>query len=278
MGEFQVICQNALTWLSVQPDHSLGNVVTGIPDLDETPYSLANYQKFVQKAVKLIFKKVAKNGYCLFMNTDRKHQKTWIDKSFWIQQLAQEAKIPLKWHKIILLRPVNSTHIQRPTYQHYLCFSYQAGPGEATPDVFMCGKKAYSNASCPNGVTHAMNFIKRYSNSDQVIDPFVGRGTVLKIAQDKGLSGIGIDLDRNQCRLTRQLLKLKPRPSLLQTTKLKTTKTKTKTTQTKTKTTKTTKDKATKTTKDKATKTTKDKATKTRTKRKTRSRRKRRSS
>lgn len=207
-SDFEIVCQNSLTWLAKQKNHSLGNVITGIPDLDETPYTMVKYEQFIKKILTLIFKKTRKDGYCLFMNTDRKFQKNWIDKSYWIQKVADSVKIPLKWHKIILLRKVNSTHIQRPTYQHYLCFSYEGGPGEATPDVFTCGQKAYSNASCPKGVTHAVNFVKRYSKSEQVVDPFVGRGTVLKIAQSKGLNGIGIDIDPEQCQQTRLLLKI----------------------------------------------------------------------
>lgn len=204
----EIFCQDAIKWLKKQPNHSLENVVTGIPDFDETPYqTMPKYIEFFQLAVKLIFQKCKKDGYCLFMNTDRKYQKNWIDKSFLIHQIAHQQKIPLKWHKIILLRPVGSTHIQRPTYQHYMCFSYQGGPGEATPDVITCGRKAYKNANCESGVKHAIGFLKRYAPALEVVDPFVGRGSILIEAKKAKFDrGIGVDLDPEQCRRTRSAL------------------------------------------------------------------------
>jgi len=211
---FKVVCQDAIKWLAKQGDHSLPNVVVGIPDLEETKFSQSRYITFLRRALFLIFQKVQKKGYCIFMNTDRKYQKTWIDKSYIIQQIAHELLIPLRWHKIILLRPVGSTHIQRPTYQHYLCFSYLGGPGEATPDVMLCGKKSYKNAACPNGTAHAIGFIKRYSPYKGVVDPFVGRGSILAEAKKQGIKmGIGVDISSSQCRVTRKLLGIDGRRS-----------------------------------------------------------------
>ncbi len=184
-NNFEIFCQDAVAWLAAQKDHSLGNVITGIPDLDETPYNETQYVGFLSKVALQIFKKVKKDGYCIFMNTDRKFEKKWIDKAFLIQEMAKKAGISLRWHKIILLRPVNSAHLQRPTYQHFLCFSYNSGPGEATADTIFCGQKSYKNASCPVGIEHSLNFLKRYSPYQFIVDPFVGRGTVLKMAKDK---------------------------------------------------------------------------------------------
>lgn len=199
---------DALKWLARQEINSLENIVTGIPDLDEVGMTHSKYLLFFKHAVQLIFQKLHPKAYAIFMVTDRKYQKQWIDKSFLIQQIAFEYQIPLRWHKIILLRPVDSTHIQRPTYQHYLCFSKESGPGEATPDVIQCGKKSYKNASCPLATRQAIDFLKLYSHFNTVIDPFVGRGTVLKEAQRSGFSGIGIDKDSRQCRLARSLLNI----------------------------------------------------------------------
>jgi len=210
MPSSQIICADALKWLAKQKPNSLPNMVTGIPDADEIGMgsSPAKYQTFFQKAVDLIFSKAHPNAYLIFMVTDRKMNKKWIDKSFLIQQSAYKHSTPLRWHKIILLRPVGSTHIQRPTYQHYLCFSQESGPGEATPDVMLCGKKSYKNASCPQGTAHAIDFLKRYSKFQTVIDPFVGRGTTLQYAMKKGFHGVGIEIDPKQCKLARTNLKI----------------------------------------------------------------------
>lgn len=126
---YQIICQDALVWLEKQPKHSLGNIVTGIPDLDEVPLNLSQYIVFFKKAVRLCFTRTERDGYCIFMNTDRKHQGQWIDKSYLISQVASELPdLKLKWHKIVLLRGVGKAHLQRPTYQHFLCFSYKGRP------------------------------------------------------------------------------------------------------------------------------------------------------
>jgi len=216
----EIICMDALKWLAKLDKNSLDHVVTGIPDLDETPFTMTKYIEFFEKATNLIFEKIKPNAYAIFMVTDRKYQKRWVDKSFLLQESAKKNGIPLMWHKILLFRPVGSTHIQRPTFQHYLCFSYQAGPGEATPDVMECGKKVYKNATCPNGIEHALDFIQRYSKTGKsknkrapihIVDPFVGRGTTLISAQKRGMTGTGVDLDPKQCREARRLLGLKTR-------------------------------------------------------------------
>lgn len=202
---FEIICSDALKWLKSQKDGSLDNIVTGIPDMDEVKKSPEKYQEFFYQATELIFQKLHPKSYAIFMVTDRKFQKKWIDKSFLIQLIAMRMGIPLRWHKIVLLRPVGSTHIQRPTYQHYLCFSLESGPGEATPDVMMCGHKSYSNASCPEATAHAIHFLSLYSKNKRIIDPFVGRGTTLIEAKKTGkFSGLGIDLDPKQCRMARK--------------------------------------------------------------------------
>lgn len=207
-SKFKIICSDALLWLKKQKNNSLPNIVTGIPDLDEVGMTHHNYLSFFKKSVDLIFSKIHPKSYSIFMITDRKVNKQWIDKSFLIQQSALSHNIPLRWHKIVLLRPVDSTHIQRPTYQHFLCFSKDSGPGEATPDVILCGKKSYKNASCPIPTKHAIDFLKLYSNWDTIIDPFVGRGTVLLEAKKGGFNGIGIDIDPKQCSETKKVLNL----------------------------------------------------------------------
>jgi len=212
-SNYRVICQDALAWLKKQPLHSLDNIVTGIPDMEETGLDYKEYYDFFLEAAQLCLSRTKKKGYIIFMNTDRKFRGQWIDKSHWLQTAAQtiprsKVKPQLKWHKIILLRQPDATHIQRPTYQHFLCFSYLNGPGEATPDVVYCGKKTYKNASCILPTQHSLKFIQRYSaHRDQVVDPFVGQGTTLIEAKKlKFKQGLGVDLDPKQCQKTRQAL------------------------------------------------------------------------
>lgn len=196
----EVVCADALEWLLKKPDKSLTNIVTGIPDPQEMSLDQNKYREFLAKVVGAIFDKVMDETYVMFMVTDRKKSGEWLDKSYLIQKVAEEHNMPLKWHKIILHRDIDACHIQRPTYQHYLCFSRKLGPGSVTADVMLCGKKGYKNGSSPVGTQHAIEMIRKYSPHKSVIDPFVGRGTTLVEARRQGLLGIGIDLSLDQCK------------------------------------------------------------------------------
>lgn len=205
---YHIICDDALKWLKKIKNGSIPNICTGIPDFEETSYkSLDQYIKFIKEVVELIFMKINKKGYVLMAQTDRKIDKKWLDKSYIIQNIAEKCNIPLRWHKIVLLRNVGSTHIQRPTYQQYLCFSYEGGPGESTPDVFLCGDKDYKNSSCKAVIHHSIDFLKKYAISKIIVDPFVGRGSILEHALKNGFNVIGIDINKEQCDITKELLK-----------------------------------------------------------------------
>ena len=56
------------------------------------------------------------------------------------------------------------------------------------------------------GTGHCL-FLQRWGVSDNqhVVDPFVGRGTMLAMVEKYGFSSLGIDNDRVQCEKARQL-------------------------------------------------------------------------
>lgn len=190
-----IIEDDAIHWLKSQKDHSLDNVVTGICDLDETDYSFEKYINFFNHVAELIFQK--SKGYVIFIQTDRKYKKTWIDKSFLLTDVATDQSYRLMWHKICLLREVNRSDLHRPTYSHVLCYSQHLGPGESTPDVLPVSKRLYKNGTPLGAAELAIQFVKRY-NPGVVVDPFVGRGTITSLANKHGLDAIGIDLDPKQ--------------------------------------------------------------------------------
>jgi DNA modification methylase len=201
-----IICTDAIKWLSDQTDNSLDNIVSGIPDLAEMQLTLEEYIIFFKKAVDLIFKKTKSNGYVVLIQTDRKHNKQWLDKSSIINKIAEDNNIPLRWHKIILNRKVGSIHLQRPTYSHFLCFSKDNGPGNNIPDVILGDKKLYKNATYLNVAEMAIKFILLYSRNKMVVDPFVGQGTIVAMANKYKMNSIGIDIDNNQCEKSRKLI------------------------------------------------------------------------
>jgi DNA modification methylase len=201
----EIVCADALDWLSKQ--QSISNLVTGICDLAEMPgYDMDSYLEFFTDIVDLIFSKLQDGCYAVFIQTDRKYQRSWIDKSYIITNIARNHGMKTIWHKIVLHRSVDATDLHRPTYAHMLCYSRDGTTGIATPDVIPVSRKSYKNATPPEAAKRALEFISKYSKVREVLDPFVGRGTIPLLALELGLSCIGIDIDPEQCEITRKLL------------------------------------------------------------------------
>jgi hypothetical protein len=200
--EPKIICDDALQWLDKQ--QSIPNVVTGICDMDEMKIKDMNtYIDFFMSVVKKIFSKLQNGCYAIFIQTDRKYERSWIDKSYLITSIAQQYKLKMIWHKIVLHRGVDATDLHRPTYAHMLCYSRDGTTGKATPDVIPVSAKLYKNGTPSEAADRALDFIKLYSKNNTVVDPFVGQGTITAMAYHKGLNSIGIDIDPDQCTIAR---------------------------------------------------------------------------
>lgn len=215
--QFNVLCQDSLAWLSEQEDHSVPNFITGIPDLNELgkDQSLDTYLPFFKNAAGLMFQKVMRNGYCIFVQTDRKYDGQLVDKSYLLTNMAYKYGLKLLWHKIVCQRDVGKTDLFRPTYSHFLCYSYDGTPGAAFEDVLPVGGKIYENATPYNASEKAAQFIAKQTKKQKksskvpydVVDCFVGQGTIGVSCLNAGLSFLGIDLDKKQCDITKDTLK-----------------------------------------------------------------------
>ena len=204
-----IICADAFDWLKKQSNHSLDTVVTGIPDLDELEnlqsknITKEQYIHFFKDAVDLVFKKVRPDEYAILMQTDRKWKGEWIDKSFLANTVAQEHGMKLLWHKVIQNR--EGVYLQRPTYTHLMAFSKLGTPGEAFPDIVSCGQHLYKNGTSPNATCYVMNFLNKKGITN-IVDPFVGRGTIPFIAKLFKIDCLGVDIDPEQCEYARNLI------------------------------------------------------------------------
>jgi len=191
-----IIHDDSLNWLKNQPDETVPNFITGICDLDETSMEMEKYLAICKEVTGLILRKLHPKGYAIFIQTDRKYQRQWIDKSFLISQIAADLGLKMIWHKIVLQREPDRTDLHRPTYSHMLCYSREGTTGAATPDVLPVGKKLYKNATPLNAAETAVQFVKRYNKANTaVVDPFTGYGTIPAMANKHGLKAVGIDLD-----------------------------------------------------------------------------------
>jgi hypothetical protein len=111
---------------------------------------------------------------------------------------------------IVLRNKWKTVELQNPTYSHVLCFSVQKGPDKKDlPDVVVGGPVVdgycYGTPVC--AVKLMFDFLQRWGEPkiNQIVDPFVGRGTTLAMADKYGFSGVGVDIDSQQCLCARRL-------------------------------------------------------------------------
>lgn len=201
----EIITDDALHWLEQQPDRSLPHVFCGPPDMEEikTVTTIDEYDAFIKKLVRLILSKVREHAFVLFMCTDRKINSKWYDKSHAINTVADELKVPLLFHKIVLNRDEGKVDLFRPTYQHLLCFSKWHGPGRSTPDVLSGGGKLYRNGTPIKGAEFVLQFLKDNSKLREIVEPCCGRASFLREAQRQGFDVKGVEIDEHEATLAK---------------------------------------------------------------------------
>jgi len=196
-----IYCQDAIPWLTKQKN--LDSIVTSIPEMDEVKLSFKEYVPFFRMTARLCLEAVKDKGYCIFLQTDRKY-KGWVDKSYLISDEANKLGIRMIWHKIALRTEVGKTDLFRPTYSHMLCYSKEGPIGIPVTDVVQRGTVTYANGFGIDAVTLVIQFLKKHKITS-VVDPFVGSGTVVAVANAMGLKGVGVDIDKAQCAKAKAL-------------------------------------------------------------------------
>ena len=199
--EREIFCQDAIPWLEKQS--KLDSIVTSIPEMDELDMSFAEYIPFFRHAAELCLKAVKDKGYCIFLQTDRKY-KGWVDKSYLISDEANKLGMRMIWHKIALRTEVGKADLYRPTYSHMLCYSKDGPIGIPVADVVYRGEVTYPNAFGLDAVKLVLEFLKKHKIK-RVVDPFVGSGTVVAVANAMGMKAIGVDIDKQQCKKAEKL-------------------------------------------------------------------------
>jgi hypothetical protein len=190
-----IYCQDAILWLHKQK--KLDSIVTSIPEMDEVKLPFKEYIEWFRNAARLCLESVKDKGYCIFLQTDRKY-KGWVDKSYLISDEAYKLGIRMIWHKIALRTEVGKTDLFRPTYSHMLCYSKEGAIGIPVTDVIQRGDVTYANGFGIDAVTLVIQFLKKHKIKS-VVDPFVGSGTVVAVANAMGLNAVGVDIDKKQC-------------------------------------------------------------------------------
>ncbi len=200
---------DGLAWLDQHPlavDHAL---VTSLPDVSELPaLGFEGWRSWFMGAAELACRRVADNGVAIFFQTDIKWEGGWVDKAYLVQRGAEAAGSRLLWHKVVCRSPAGTTSFGRPAYAHMLCFSRELRlePGQSSPDVLpglgaMPWPRAMGTAACEAVCT----FLLAHTAARVVVDPFCGQGTMLAVANARGLDAVGVELSAKRAERARNL-------------------------------------------------------------------------
>lgn len=173
-------------------------ILTGVPDMDEIrtlSKSKKKYFEWMYKILTLLFDRISDEGYVIFLQTDRKKDGEWIQKSNLISSIAQELGFRCMWHKIMLYREHDTIHLQRPTYGHILCFSLRGTPGKSFPDVIFADKRLYKNGTPIQPIEYICDFL-REKKINHILDPFAGMGTISMVCRENKISSTNIEINK----------------------------------------------------------------------------------
>jgi hypothetical protein len=201
MVDRKVYCEDALKWLPKNKKNPC--IITSLPEMEEMGMKIKEYELFFRNAAYLCLESVLDSGYCIFLQTDRKHH-GWVDKGFWITDEAYKLGFHMIWKKIAITKDLGKTDLFRPTYSTMLCYTKEGKVGKALPDVIESGEKTYTHAFGMNAVLLCCRYIKE-QGIKKIVDPFCGSGTTLAAANFMGLAAVGVEIDKRLCSSAQKL-------------------------------------------------------------------------
>lgn len=198
----EVITADANDWMKEMFNQGLKckAIITSLPDADEIGLTQAQWETWVHIVCLNMIEIMDDKGIVIFYQTDRKIQGRQIDKKSLITGYFRAAKFNTIFSKIVLKQEPETTNFFRPTFTNMFGFSKRTKAGKATPDVFRAGKMIYRNSMGFNACEAAIKLIKSKLGDVIIYDPFCGRGSVLKIANELGLRAYGVDNDPEQTK------------------------------------------------------------------------------
>lgn len=210
MSQRVVHTAEAVSWLNAQPTFDEQHAfVTSLPDSSEIPsLGFDGWRRWFIDTAALICAKTADQGVSIFFQTDVKRDGLWVDKGFLISLGAEQAGSGCLWHKVVCRAPAGITTFGRPAYAHLLCFSrgLRLEKGQASPDVLpRLGEMPWARAMGVEACEAVASFLLARTKARTVIDPFCGVGTMLAIANRRGLDAIGVELSAKRAEKARTL-------------------------------------------------------------------------
>lgn len=206
----EVLCGDGVAWLArgrLPADHA---VVTSLPDHSELPrLGIEGWREWFVATVALACGAVADDAVAVFFQTDVKHDGCWIDKGHLVHCGVDRAGAALLWHKVVCRAAPGTTTFGRPGYAHLLCASraHRLAPGQSSADVLpglgeMTWARAMGRAACEA----VARFLVEHTACRTVVDPFCGVGTMLAVANARGLDAVGVERSRRRAERARGLV------------------------------------------------------------------------
>lgn len=200
----------ATQWLTERPRFDATHAfVCSLPDSSEVPaLGFAGWRSWFSDTVALICNRTADEGVAIFFQTDVKRDGTWVDKGFLVTRGAEAAGAACLWHKVVCRAPVGVTTFGRPAYAHLQCFSrtLRLAPGQSSPDVLpRLGEMPWPRAMGVEACHAVVDFLLAFTACRTVVDPFCGVGTMLAVANARGLDAIGVELSAKRAARARRL-------------------------------------------------------------------------
>lgn len=188
------------------PTHAL---VTSLPDASELPaLSPDGWRAWFVDAAARCCAAVAPTAVAVFYQTDVLRDGRWVDKAQLVSEGAARAGLACLFHKIVCRATPGTATFGRPGFAHLLAFSrdLRVPPALATPDVLPAlGEMSWSKAMGTAACEAAVAFLARATACRTVVDPFCGLGTVLAVANARGLDAVGVECVRRRAARARRL-------------------------------------------------------------------------
>ena len=206
----EVHCADALVWLREKGILPGCSFITSLPDISEVPHlrTVEAWSRWFVDAARTVLACVPEEGVAIFYQSDVKKAGVWVDKGFLVSRAAQEEGFETVWHKIVCRKPPGTLTHGRAAYAHLLCFSrgVKLDLSRALPDVLADGgPSVWTRGMGVEACRLACRFVLQSTQTRTVVDPFCGKGSVLAVANDMGLSAVGVELSAKRARWARNL-------------------------------------------------------------------------
>ncbi|MBC8147141.1 MAG: site-specific DNA-methyltransferase [Bacteroidetes bacterium] len=194
------ICADAFDYIKQFPEKSVDLMFTSVPDIAETDNTdIKLYIEFLNKSIIQIDRVIKDEGFLVFSQTDRKIGGEIYMKHVTLKEIAEDFGFKLKDYKIMVKDRVDKINLYRLNYSHVLIMSKtgkiptKKRKGKYLQDVWVY---PYPNPGLFDQDFCNLIIETLTKENDLVLDPFAGRGTVLKSALELKRNFFGTEINK----------------------------------------------------------------------------------